>query len=99
MENNRLELLRFNEVIAMQLLLDVIHVAATADHQLQLQFENGEHRLFDMMPYLSKPPFEPLKDIAFFKLARVENGTVTWPGDLDIAPETLYEKSTSFHSK
>jgi hypothetical protein len=46
-----------------------------------------------MKPYLTKPPFGPLSDSAFFNLARVENGTITWPGNLDIAPETLYEKS------
>ena len=77
----------------MQLLLDVIRVVATADHQLQLEFENGENRVFDMRPCLSKRPFGPLNDIAIFKLARVENGAVVWPGDLDVAPETLYEKS------
>lgn len=77
----------------MQLLLDVTHVSAAADYNLLLEFENGEKRIFDMKPYLLKRPFGPLNDSAIFNLARVENGTVTWPGDLDIAPETLYEKS------
>ena len=77
----------------MQLLLDVTHVTATDDYQLALEFENGECRVFNMRPYLSKRPFGPLNEIALFKLARVENGTVTWPGELDIAPETLHDKS------
>ena len=80
----------------MQLLLDVTHVSANADHKLRLEFENGEKRIFDMRPYLAKPPFGPLNDIAIFNLARVENGTVTWPGNLDIAPETLYERSIPY---
>jgi len=79
----------------MHQLLDVTRVTATNDHQLALEFENGECRIFNMLPYLIKPPFGPLKDIALFKLARVENGTVTWPGNLDIAPETLYDKSVA----
>jgi len=79
----------------MQPLLDVTYVTATDDYQLALKFENGECRAFNMRPYLTKRPFGPLKDIAVFKLARVENGTVTWPGDLDISPETLYDKSAS----
>jgi hypothetical protein len=80
----------------MQLLLDVTHVSAVADYNLQLEFENGEKRIFDMKPYLAKRPFGSLNDIAIFNLARVENGTVTWPGNLDIAPETLYEKSVPY---
>ena len=78
----------------MNLLLDVINVHATSDHKLELEFENGEKKVFDMKPYLSRRPFGPLIQVAIFKLAKVENGTVVWPGDLDVAPETLYEEST-----
>jgi len=78
----------------MNLLLDVTRVLATDDYKLALEFENGECRVFNMQPYLAKPPFGPLNELAIFKLARVENGTVTWPGNLDFAPETLYDKST-----
>ena len=78
----------------MHQLLDVTRVTTTDAHQLALEFENGECRIFNMRPCLVKAPFGQLNNIALFKLARVENGTVTWPGDLDIAPETLYDKST-----
>ena len=91
--NNRFAWLLCNKVNKMQILLDVTRVTATANYLLELEFENGQARVFDMKPYLTKRPFGPLNDIAFFRLARVENGTVTWPGSLNIAPETLYEKS------
>jgi hypothetical protein len=49
-----------------------------------------------MTPYLQYPVFQRLKNTAFFSLARVDYGTVTWPGEIDIAPETLYDDSVPF---
>lgn len=49
----------------------------------------------DLRPYLHYPVFRRLENPGFFFLARVDYGTVTWPGDIDIAPETLYEQSVS----
>ena len=60
---------------------------------LRLTFTNGETWCFDMRPYLDLPVFRRLRDPAFFALAHVEYGTVVWPGAIDIAPETLYERS------
>lgn len=74
-------------------LLDVVAVEARPNHRLHLVFENGEQRVFDMTPYLDKRPFVPLKNPPLFAQARVEYGTVVWPGNIDIAPETLYDRS------
>lgn len=43
-----------------------------------------------MRPYLEMGAFKQLKDTARFKAAHVAYGTVVWPGDLDVAPETPY---------
>jgi hypothetical protein len=74
-------------------LLDVTSVSVLPDYRLLLEFENGERRLFNMGPYLQKRPFLRLKGSPLFKLARVDYGTVVWPGGLDMAPETLYDRS------
>lgn len=77
----------------MNILLDVVKVEAKPDYKLVLEFENGERRIFDMTPYLEKRPFARLKGSPLFSKATVAYGTVVWPGHIDIAPETLYDRS------
>jgi hypothetical protein len=74
-------------------MIQVTTVEAVSDFRLELTFNTGERRRFDMRPYLRYPVFSRLENPAFFALARVDYGTVTWPGEIDIAPETLYEHS------
>jgi len=74
-------------------MIEVTAVQAVPDFRLVLTFSTGERRRFDMRPYLHYPVFRRLENQAFFDLARVDYGTVTWPGEIDIAPETLYERS------
>jgi hypothetical protein len=74
-------------------LLDVVKVKAQSDYTLELEFENGERRVFDMAPIMDKQPFGRLKQSNTFLAARVDYGTVVWPGNIDIAPETLYDRS------
>jgi hypothetical protein len=78
----------------MELLLDVVKVQAQEGHRLIVEFENGERRQFDMSGFIGEKPFVRLKDSSLFFKASVAYGTVVWPGNIDIAPETLYENST-----
>ena len=71
----------------------VTQVSARDDYMLELKFSTGETRLFDARPSLEKGVFTRLKDPAMFKQAYVAFDTVCWPGNLDIAPETLYDRS------
>jgi hypothetical protein len=71
----------------------VVNVVARDDYSLELTFDNGEVRLFDARPYLDKGLFAQLKDLDRFRSAYVAYDTVCWPGRLDIAPETLYDRS------
>lgn len=75
------------------MLLDVISVSPKSDFKLDLMFANGEHRSFDMKPLLSIKPWIRIANPQIFHLARVDYGTVVWPGEIDIAPETLYDLS------
>ncbi|MBI2981421.1 MAG: DUF2442 domain-containing protein [Deltaproteobacteria bacterium] len=71
----------------------VKQVKTKKDYTLILTFNNREVRNFDMAPYLNRGVFKLLKDWSHFRRAKVMFGTVVWPGDIDIAPETLYQDS------
>jgi hypothetical protein len=60
---------------------------------LLLTFENREKRIFDLRPYLDKGVFAQLKDVAWFKTARVVSGSVEWRGEIDLSYDTLYLSS------
>ena len=69
-------------------------VKPLGDMMLLLTFASGERRLYDATQLLDLPAFQPLRDDAIFKAARIDHGVVTWmDGDIDIAPETMYAAS------
>ena len=76
------------------MLIDIVNVKPQKDFYLELEFENGERRLFDMRPLLSLKPWDRVENKHLFERSMVEYGTVVWPGEIDIAPETLYDDST-----
>ncbi len=65
-------------------------VQPLADFQLAICFTNQEQKVFDMKPYLSFGIFQALRDTNFFNQVKPLNGTVVWPNNLDIDPDTLY---------
>lgn len=91
------ELLRLSEAYQASTYNDIHYVLAvipTRDYMLYLKFDNHTMRVFDMTPYLDKGVFKPLKAAHLFQQAYVSGGTVCWPGNIDIAPETLYDRSS-----
>lgn len=73
--------------------LAVKKVTALKNYMLELVFENGEKRIFDVKPYLSLGKFSELKDENLFKAVQVKFDTIEWPNQLDLDPELLYKKS------
>ena len=60
---------------------------------VHVRFEDGTTGDVDLA-YLAERGgvFEPLRDVDYFRrlTADPEAGTIVWPNDADIAPETLY---------
>jgi len=63
------------------------------NYKLEITFTNDEVGIFDCAHLLSFGVFQELRDIHYFKQARVAGGTVVWPHEQDICPDTLYEDS------
>jgi len=75
------------------MLVDIIAVRTLPNYGLELNYANGELRRFDMRLLLTMTPWTAVAAQAIFDRVYVEHGTVAWPGDVDVAPETLYADS------
>jgi hypothetical protein len=68
------------------------------DHAVHVRFGDGTTADVDLSYLLDYGGvFEPLHDPAYFAQLRVdtEAGTIVWPNEADIAPETLYAHAQS----
>jgi hypothetical protein len=71
----------------------VIAAKANDDYTLDLKFNDGCAKRFDVKPYLDYEVFKELKNLNLFKKIRIVFGTVQWESEQDISPETLYLES------
>lgn len=63
------------------------------DHRLWVRFSTGEAKVFDFKPLLKLPAFAPLEDMDVFMGVYIDYGAAVWcDGDIDIAPEILYDE-------
>ena len=74
---------------------DVVDVQPVMPMALQVRFADGTVGRVRFEPSHLTGVFEALKDPIVFAQARVEAGAVTWPGDLDLAPDAMYAEIKS----
>jgi hypothetical protein len=76
-------------------LVHITGVEVIGDHELRLTFEDGTVGDVAFGDHEWRGVFEPLQDPAFFAQVTVDPqwGTIAWPGDLDMAPEPLYDEA------
>ena len=72
--------------------IGVKDVKPLSDYMLEITFENGEKKQFDVKPYLDKGIFTKLKEIKVFNTVHVSFDSVEWNNGADLDPELLYEK-------
>lgn len=63
------------------------------DFRLHVRFVDGTEGVVDMKSLVHSPGagvFAVLADPAIFAQVFVEHGAVTWPGEIDLAPDAMY---------
>jgi hypothetical protein len=65
--------------------------------RFRVKFLDGSGGEVDMAPMLASrhtdgTVFEPLRDPAFFSLARIDLGAVSWPNGADLAPDAMHDE-------
>ncbi|WP_232834482.1 DUF2442 domain-containing protein [Rhodoferax ferrireducens] len=70
----------------------VVEVQVAAELILQVRFADGVQGTVKFEPTYLTGAFAVLKDPAFFNQARLEISVVTWPGELDLAPDAMYDE-------
>jgi len=75
------------------MIVHVTEVEVVGPHSLRLAFNDGLKKRVNLFPLLDGPVFLPLQDPEYFSSVRLdaEVGTVVWPNQADIAPETLHD--------
>ncbi len=71
----------------------VAAVDALPDFRLHVQFVDGTEGRVDLSALVHSPDagvFAALADSALFNQVFVEHGAVTWPGEIDLAPDAMY---------
>lgn len=72
-------------------LIEVREVKPLDGFKAHFVFTDGSERDIDLNQYIHGGVFEAIRnDRELFCNMFVENGTITWPGEVDIAPDTLY---------
>ena len=62
--------------------------------RLRVQFLDGTQGEVELAPLIHAPDagvFTALRDEAVFKQVHLEYGAACWPGELDIAPDAMYD--------
>ncbi|MDM8540007.1 DUF2442 domain-containing protein [Desulfococcaceae bacterium HSG9] len=70
----------------------ILSATAVDNNTLMIEFDNHQKKKYDITPLLSREIFSPLKNPAFFKAVKVEQGgyAVAWDSNIDLSEYELW---------
>ena len=73
----------------------VAYLEVLSGFRLHVRFNDGTDGTVELAGFLSSASagiFAALRDENLFRQAQLRLGTVVWPNDLDLAPDTIYRE-------
>ncbi|MGE0049858.1 MAG: DUF2442 domain-containing protein [Acidithiobacillus sp.] len=70
---------------------DVVDVSLVAPWVIQVRFSDGVEGRVRMEQSHLIGVFEPLQDLSFFEQVYIDDGAVTWPGEIDLASDAMHD--------
>ena len=70
-----------------------VKVKPLDNYILEITFNNGEVKKFDVKPYLNHKAFKELKDALVFNSVKIDGLSISWSNGADICPDELYNLS------
>lgn len=71
------------------------NVKPLQNYMLEVEFIDGTHGFVEMKQQIMSQKagvFAVLKDINIFNQVYLEHGAVTWPGEIDLAPDAMHDE-------
>lgn len=72
-----------------------IKVLPLDNYLLNIEFDNGEIKFFDVKPYIKGNWYSELKNIEYFNTVKINGFTVEWANGQDLCPDELYYNSVT----
>lgn len=69
-------------------------VKSLPNYELEVEFNDGVHGFVEMVKLITSDRagvFARLKAQALFNKAYLEYGVLTWPGEIDLAPDAMHD--------
>jgi hypothetical protein len=78
------------------IMLEILEAKPLAGYKLWVRFSDGRSGIVDLSHLVGKGVFTAWNDPEAFKGAFLDSvgGTVAWPGDIQLCPDSLYEELT-----
>jgi hypothetical protein len=71
---------------------DVTEVKLAGEFEILVRFRDGVEGVVKFLPTFFRGVFSHLRNQSEFQKVMVVDGVVTWPGELDLAPDAMHDE-------